>query len=107
MDEYISSWRYCLNHRKKLIGLKRKLIRHLIKRLEKIPKEFLEIPKKYGVSIDIMCEIKSKEIGIGRLYRQYPKLKPKYTKDIPIDLTKKIIKELELSEEPQCHSLKN
>lgn len=68
--------------------------------VEKIPKEFLEIPKKYGVAFDIMMETKGKELAIGKLYRKYPKLKPKYTKDIPIELTKKIIKELELSEEP-------
>ena len=68
--------------------------------VSKIPKEFLEIPKKYGIAFDIILETKAKELAIGRLYRQYPKLKPKYTKDIPIELTDKIKKELALSDEP-------
>jgi len=40
--------------------------------IEKIPNYLLEIPKKYGVDIDIMIEAKKKEKSIMRLYKKYP-----------------------------------
>lgn len=42
--------------------------------IETIPEFLLEIPKKYGVSIDIMIEAKMKEQAIFRLYQKYPYL---------------------------------
>jgi len=32
----------------------------------------LEIPKKYGVDIDIMIEAKKKELAVFKLYKKYP-----------------------------------
>jgi UV DNA damage repair endonuclease len=37
-----------------------------------IPEFLLEIPKKYGVEIDIMIEAKAKEQAIFKLYSKYP-----------------------------------
>ena len=42
--------------------------------IEEIPNYLLEIPEKYGVSIDIMVEAKMKEQAIFRLYEKYPDL---------------------------------
>jgi UV DNA damage endonuclease len=39
--------------------------------IESIPGYLLEIPKRYGVKIDIMIEAKMKEQAIFRLYRKY------------------------------------
>lgn len=66
--------------------------------VKEISKELLEIPKKYGVMIDIMVEAKGKEIAIGKLYRKYPKLKPVFAKEIKLDIPKKVLKELNLTE---------
>lgn len=40
--------------------------------IEEIPEYLLEIPKKYGVHIDIMIEAKKKELAIFKLYKKYP-----------------------------------
>ena len=40
--------------------------------IEVIPEFLLEIPKKYGVEIDIMIEAKAKELAIFKLYDKYP-----------------------------------
>lgn len=40
--------------------------------IEVIPKYLLDIPAKYGVSIDIMIEAKLKEQAIFKLYKKYP-----------------------------------
>ena len=37
-----------------------------------IPDYLLEIPKKYGIHIDIMIEAKMKELSIQKLYEKYP-----------------------------------
>jgi UV DNA damage repair endonuclease len=39
--------------------------------IETIPEYLLEIPKKYGVEIDIMIEAKMKEKAIKKLYEKY------------------------------------
>lgn len=39
--------------------------------VETIPSYLLEIPKKYGVDIDIMIEAKHKELAIFKLYEKY------------------------------------
>jgi len=48
--------------------------------IEVIPEYLLEIPKKYGVRIDIMIEAKAKEQALFRLYKKYPKLNCKKRK---------------------------
>ena len=40
--------------------------------IENIPHYLLEIPKKYGIEIDIMIEAKKKELAIFKLYEKYP-----------------------------------
>ena len=40
--------------------------------IEIIPDYLLEIPKKYGINIDIMIEAKMKEQAIFKLYEKYP-----------------------------------
>ena len=42
--------------------------------ISKLPEFLLEIPKKYGVDIDIMVEAKNKELAIFDLYQKYPEL---------------------------------
>jgi UV DNA damage endonuclease len=42
--------------------------------IETIPEYLLEIPRRYGVAIDIMVEAKQKEQAIMRLYNKYPYL---------------------------------
>ena len=42
--------------------------------IETIPNYLMEIPKKYGVDIDIMIEAKKKELAIFKLYEKYPEL---------------------------------
>lgn len=42
--------------------------------VEVIPEYLLEIPKKYGIKIDIMIEAKAKEKAIFKLYQKYPML---------------------------------
>ena len=42
--------------------------------IETIPGYLLEIPKKFGVKIDIMIEAKMKEQAVFRLYRKYHRL---------------------------------
>jgi len=37
-----------------------------------LPEYLLEIPKKYGIHIDIMIEAKMKELSIQKLYEKYP-----------------------------------
>jgi UV DNA damage endonuclease len=39
-----------------------------------IPEYLLEIPRKYGIAIDIMIEAKMKELSIAQLYKKYPYL---------------------------------
>ena len=39
--------------------------------IEELPNYFLEIPQKYGISLDIMIEAKMKEKAIMRLYKKY------------------------------------
>lgn len=46
--------------------------------ISRIPDELLEIPKRYGVSIDIMIEAKLKEQAIEKLYEVHPELDPHY-----------------------------
>lgn len=43
--------------------------------VNEIPEYLLDIPKKYGVDIDIMIEAKMKERAILRLYDKYPALR--------------------------------
>lgn len=53
--------------------------------IEVIPDYLLEIPKKYGINIDIMIEAKMKEQSIFKLYEKYPFLnckKGKFDKKI-------------------------
>ena len=64
-----------------------------------IPKEFLEIPTKYNIEVDIMIEAKGKEIAIGRLYKKYPQLKPEFAEYIQTELPEKAIKDLGISED--------
>lgn len=40
--------------------------------IEILPEYLLEIPKKYGIHIDIMIEAKMKELSIKKLYEKYP-----------------------------------
>jgi UV DNA damage endonuclease len=42
--------------------------------IEVIPNYLLNIPKKFGVNIDIMIEAKKKELSIFKLYEKYPTL---------------------------------
>lgn len=42
--------------------------------IEVVPDYLMEIPKKFGVKIDIMIEAKMKEQAIFKLYKKYPKL---------------------------------
>ena len=42
----------------------------------------MEIPKKYGVHIDIMIEAKMKEQSIFKLYEKYPELNCKINKNV-------------------------
>ena len=51
--------------------------------IEQIPQYLLDIPKKYGVSIDIMIEAKEKEKAIAQLYLTYPELDPRIVKVAP------------------------
>ena len=37
-----------------------------------LPDYLLEIPKKYGIKIDIMIEAKMKELSVHDLYEKYP-----------------------------------
>ena len=48
--------------------------------IEVIPEYLLEIPKKYGIHIDIMIEAKKKELAIFKLYKKYPFLNCKRKK---------------------------
>ena len=49
--------------------------------VETLPKYLLEIPEKYGQSIDIMIEAKMKEKSIKKLYDKYPYLNCKIILD--------------------------
>ena len=40
--------------------------------IKNIPEYLLEIPKKFGINIDIMIEAKHKELAIFKLYEKYP-----------------------------------
>jgi UV DNA damage endonuclease len=42
--------------------------------IDTLPQYLLDIPKKYGVKIDIMIEAKKKEQAIFNLYKKYPEL---------------------------------
>jgi len=44
--------------------------------ISEVPKELLEIPERYGVSIDIMVEAKLKEQAIELLWQAHPELDP-------------------------------
>ena len=44
--------------------------------IETIPKYLLEIPERYGVSLDIEVEAKMKELAILHLYERYPEFFP-------------------------------
>ena len=48
--------------------------------IENLPNYMLEIPKKYGINIDIMIEAKKKELAIFKLYKKYPTLNCKKRK---------------------------
>lgn len=67
--------------------------------IDSIPKEFLEVPSKYGVEVDIMIEAKGKEVTIGKLYNKYPSLAPPLTENPPLKLPKESLKNLKLPEE--------
>jgi len=54
--------------------------------IETIPNYLLDIPKKYGVNIDIMIEAKMKELAIFKLYEKYPFLNCKNDSSIPLCL---------------------
>jgi len=54
--------------------------------IETIPNYLLDIPKKYGVNIDIMIEAKMKELAIFKLYEKYPFLNCKNDNSIPLCL---------------------
>lgn len=62
--------------------------------IDEIPKILLDIPRKYGVDIDVMIEAKGKELAIGRLYRKYPLLKSNSAKEIKLDIHEKALKSL-------------
>jgi UV DNA damage endonuclease len=47
---------------------------HHSKYIKVLPQYLLDIPKKYGVKIDIMIEAKEKELAIFDLYKKYPQL---------------------------------
>lgn len=73
--------------------------------IENIPKELLEIPKKYKIAIDIMIEAKGKEVAIGKLYKKYSNLKPLFAKQLPLDIPKSALKDLGFTESddmPDC-----
>ncbi|AYV77276.1 MAG: UV-endonuclease UvdE [Barrevirus sp.] len=67
--------------------------------IDRIPDEFLSIPDKYNVDIDIMIEAKGKEIAISKLYQKYPDLRPKCSEDLPKGLPKDALKDLDIPEE--------
>ncbi len=67
--------------------------------IEKIPDEFLEIPSKHGVEIDIMIEAKGKEVAIGKLYSKYPQLRKEGSYDLPKKIPKAALDNLKVSEE--------
>ena len=67
--------------------------------IDTIPKEFLEIPSKYGIDIDIMIEAKGKEVAIAKLYQKYPDLKPPCMKELPKRIPKDALKDLKIPEE--------
>lgn len=75
--------------------------------IENIPDEFLDIPSKYEVEIDIMIEAKGKEIAISKLYQKYPQLKPICAKKLPTKMPKDALKDLKLPPEIKdnidCH----
>ena len=54
--------------------------------IENIPNYLLDIPKKYGVNIDIMIEAKMKELAIFKLYEKYPFLNCKNDNSLPLCL---------------------
>ena len=53
-----------------------------------------------------MIEAKGKEIAIAKLYEKYPKLRPKFRKELPLTIPKKALKELKydvkLDEKENC-----
>lgn len=59
--------------------------------IEVIPEYLLNIPKQYGVNIDIMIEAKQKEQAIFKLYEKYPYLNCKNISEtiLPLSLQKK------------------
>ena len=54
--------------------------------IEDIPSYLLEIPKKYGIPIDIMIEAKLKEQAIFKLYNKYPELDTRNINNTNIDI---------------------
>jgi UV DNA damage endonuclease len=56
--------------------------------IKTFPDYYLEIPKKYGVGVDIMVEAKAKEAAIFRLFNQYRNDFLSHVKDIPKDMYK-------------------
>lgn len=67
--------------------------------VETIPQVLLKVPEKYGVDIDIMIEAKGKEVAVGKLYNKYPKLKPKYRRDLPRTIPKAAQKDMKIPDE--------
>jgi UV DNA damage endonuclease len=59
--------------------------------IKNFPDYYLEIPKKYGIGIDIMVEAKAKEAAVFDLYQKYPK---NFIGHHKIDWEKENIKEL-------------
>ena len=49
---------------------------HHSKYIQEIPQYLMEIPERYGISIDIMIEAKMQEQAIISLYHKYPQLNP-------------------------------
>jgi UV DNA damage endonuclease len=41
------------------------------KTIDKLPKYVFQIPRKFGVNLDIMLEVKDKEISVNKMYKKY------------------------------------
>jgi len=64
--------------------------------IENIPSYLLDIPKNYGVEIDIMIEAKMKELAIFKLYDKYPYLNCKINEQDNYDKDNKLHKDKNL-----------
>lgn len=67
--------------------------------IKSIPSLLLDIPKTYGINIDIMIEAKGKEIAISKLYSTYPKLIPPNSIPLPKSIPKEALKDLKIPQE--------